>query len=169
MCSPTHNAVSPAVLAFFTPKGSASSKHLLRFVPTLTWLGNTLRWPPFKVPLWQKRVRWQFWRFKRNWVHSWKPWVWAMSAAVRPLAFLRLYDTKTLDYVPSARVGSLLLRTDWLSEGDMRGHTDLRQVFSKEGAALPISVTNFSLTHIWLLNKIWEIVNLKINILNLKK
>lgn len=47
---PTQN-VSPAVLAFFTPKGSGSSRHLLRFVPTLTWLGNTPGWPPFKVPL----------------------------------------------------------------------------------------------------------------------
>ena len=32
-----------------------------------------------------------------------------MSAAVRPLAFLRLYDTKTLDYVPLAGALGLLL------------------------------------------------------------
>ena len=82
-----------------------------------------------------------------------------MSAAVRPLAFLRLYDTKTLGYVPLAGARGLRsCRTDWLSEGDTKEHTDLQRVFIKEGVALPISVTNFSLMHIWLLNKIWEIV-----------
>lgn len=118
--------VSPPVLAFFTPKDSESSKHLFRFVPRLMWLGSMFSWPPFKVPLWQKRFIWWLWRLKRNWVHSWKPWVCAMSAAVRPLAFLRLYNTKTMDYTPQhLTLVSAPAKLTKLSEGNNRSTANL--------------------------------------------
>lgn len=50
----------------------------------------------------------------------------------------------------------------------MKEHTDLQQVFIKEGATHPSSVTNFSHVHLITKQDLGD-SNLKLNILKLKK
>lgn len=83
----------PSLLAFLMWLGSTPSRSLFLLASPLRrpWLWLSERWP-FSAPLEWKPLSWLrwFWALESSWAHSQKPWAWARSAAVKPLAFLKL-------------------------------------------------------------------------------
>lgn len=95
----------PLCLAFFTGFSSMQSKDLFLLGTLLKKLRPCMlgwAWPPFwltpfrKAPLrdWDMFC-WKFCVLERISAHSRNPWAWARSAAVSPLAFLTLHNTRT--------------------------------------------------------------------------
>ena len=89
----------PLGLAFFTGFASMPSNDLFLlgtpFKKLRPWIVGW-GWLPFrKASLWDRAMFCsRFWALESISAHSWKPWAWARSAAVSPLAFLILHNER---------------------------------------------------------------------------